>query len=103
MSTARGLIVHKHYRLDEVKIKRAQKVLKAGTETETLDRALEAVIAEDERNRLTREANERFVKSGIEIRDVYGKLEEKRRQKPEAKPPVAIINKRRVRKFRFND
>ena len=84
MSTPRGLIVHKHYRLDEVKIKRAQKVLKAGTETETLDRALEAVIAEDERNRLTREANERFVKSGIEIRDVYGKLEEKRRQQPEA-------------------
>ena len=103
MSTARGLIVHKHYRLDEAKIKRAQKVLKAGTETETLDRALEAVIAEDERNRLTREANERFVKSGIEIRDVYGKLEEKRRQQPEAKPPVAIIKKPGVRKFRLND
>src|SRR5947208_10757351 len=81
MSTVRGLIVHKHYRLDEAKIKRAQKVLKAGTETETLDRALEAVIAEHERNRLTREANERFAKSGIEIRDVYGKLEEKRDRK----------------------
>ncbi len=103
MSTARGLIVHKHYRLDEVKIKRAQKVLKAGTETETLDRALEAVIAEHERNRLTRQANERFVKSGIEIRDVYGKLEEKRRQQPEAKPPVEIVNNPRLRKFRFND
>jgi hypothetical protein len=34
------------------------------------------VIAEHERNRLTREANERFLKSGIEIIDVYGKLAE---------------------------
>src|SRR6266567_3408565 len=101
MSIARSLIVHKHYRLDEVKIKRAQKVLKALTETETLDRALDAVIAEHERNRLTRQANERFVKSGIEMRDVYGKLEEKGRQQPEAMPPLAIINKPGVRKFRF--
>jgi hypothetical protein len=48
--------------------------LKTGTETETLERALDLVIAEHERNRLTREANEGFVKSGIKIRDVYGKL-----------------------------
>jgi ribosomal protein S4 len=76
MSTARNRIAHKHFRLDTAKIKRAQRLLKTGTETETLDRALDVVIAEHERNRLTREANERFVKSGIEIRDVYGKLAE---------------------------
>jgi ribosomal protein S4 len=74
MSTARNRIAHKHFRLDTAKIKRAQRLLKATTETETVDRALDEVIAEHERNRLTREANERFVKSGIEIRDVYGKL-----------------------------
>jgi hypothetical protein len=34
------------------------------------------VISEHERNRLVAEANERFVTSGIEIRDVYGTLEE---------------------------
>jgi hypothetical protein len=62
--------------LDAAKIKRAQSLLKTGTETETVERALDAVIAEHERNRLTREANERFVISGIEIRDVYGKLAE---------------------------
>ncbi len=73
MSTARNRISHKHFRLDAAKIKRAQKFLKTGTETETVDRALDVVIAEHERNRLTREANERFIKSGIEIRDVYGK------------------------------
>ncbi len=76
MSTARNRIVHKHFRLDVAKIKRAQRLLKTGTETETVDRALDVVIAEHERNRLAREANERFVKSGIEIRDVYGKLAE---------------------------
>jgi hypothetical protein len=50
--------------------------LKAGTLAETLERASDAVIAERERNRLTREANERFLKSGIEIIDVYRKLAE---------------------------
>jgi hypothetical protein len=58
-----------------VKIRRAQKALQAKTETETIERALDAVIAEDKRNQLVTEANERFVKSGIEIQDVYGALE----------------------------
>jgi hypothetical protein len=48
--------------------------MQAGTETETIERALDAVIAEHERNRIAREANERFLRSGIKIRDVYGKL-----------------------------
>jgi ribosomal protein S4 len=76
MSAARNRIAHKHFRLDAAKIKRAQRLLKTGTETETVERALDVAIAEHERNRLAREANERFVKSGIEIRDVYGKLAE---------------------------
>ncbi len=75
-ATARNRIAHKHFRLDAAKIKRAQRLLKTATETETVERALDAVIAEHERDRLTREANERFVKSDIEIRDVYGKLAE---------------------------
>ena len=37
---------HKHFRLDPVKIKRAQKVLRADTETEAIDRALDLVISE---------------------------------------------------------
>jgi predicted transcriptional regulator YheO len=76
MAVARGRIEHKHFRLDVDKIKRAQRFLKAGTQTETLERALDSVIAEHKRNRLTHEANERFMKSGIEITDVYGKLAE---------------------------
>lgn len=67
---------HKHFQLDAVKIKRAQKVLQAKTETEAIERALDLAIAEHEKNRLTREANERFAGSGIEIKDVYGTLSE---------------------------
>jgi hypothetical protein len=67
--------VHKHFRLDPVKIKRAQRVLRAGTETEAIERALDLVISEHERVRLAVEANERFVTSGIDIKDLYGTLE----------------------------
>jgi hypothetical protein len=74
MPTARARS-HKHFQLDAAKIKRAQRVLRAGTETETIDRALDLVISEYERNRLTAEAHERFVTSGIDIKDVYGTLE----------------------------
>jgi hypothetical protein len=76
MATAKSRIIHKHFRLDSVKLKHAQKVLEAATETETVERALELVISEYERNRLTAEANRRFVKSGIVIRDVSGALAE---------------------------
>jgi hypothetical protein len=74
MRFAKGRVAHKHFRLNTAKIKRAQRVLKTATETETLERALDMVIIEHERDRLTREANERFVKSGIKVRDIYGKL-----------------------------
>jgi hypothetical protein len=70
MATARNR-THKHFQLDGRKIKRAQKVLKAKTETEAIERALDFAIAEHEKNRLAAEANERFMKSGIEIKDIY--------------------------------
>lgn len=73
MATARNR-AHKHFQLDAVKIKRAQRVLQAKTETEAIERALDFAIDEHEKNRLVAEANERFVRSGVEIRDVYGKL-----------------------------
>jgi hypothetical protein len=67
---------HKHFQLDSVKIRRAQKALRAKTETETIDRALDLAISEARSNRLALEANERFFKSGIQIKDVYGVLDE---------------------------
>jgi hypothetical protein len=56
------------------KLKRAQRILHARTQTETIERALDLVITEHRRNRLASEASERFVRSGVEIKDVYGKL-----------------------------
>lgn len=73
MATTRNR-AHKHFQLDSVKIKRAQKVLEAKTETEAIEKALDFAIDEYEKNRIVAEANERLTKSGIEIRDVYGKL-----------------------------
>lgn len=70
---------HKHYLLDEAKIKRAQKLLGTATETKTIERALEEVIAEYERQARAERAHQRWlktvVKESVEIRDVYGVLE----------------------------
>jgi hypothetical protein len=57
MATARNLS-HKHFQLDAGKIKRAQKVLRTKTEAETIERALDLVIAEGESNRLVFDAAE---------------------------------------------
>jgi hypothetical protein len=73
MATAKR--THKHFQLNAIKIKRAQKALGAATETETIERALDLAISEHERNRLTWGATERFLKSGIKIKDVYGTLD----------------------------
>jgi len=67
---------HKHFQLDTMKIKRAQKALRAKTETETIERALDLAIAEEQSNRLAHEANSRFLRSGIVIEDVYGNLDD---------------------------
>ena len=66
---------HKHFQLDPLKIRRAQKALRARTETETIERALDLVIEENRVDRLTREANRRFVQSRAHIKDVFGALE----------------------------
>lgn len=74
MSTAKSRIRHKYFHLDSAKILRAQKILRADTETETIERALDLVISEHGRNQLARKANGGFLKSGIEVRDVCGGL-----------------------------
>ena len=75
MGSTGSQVVHKHFRLDAAKLKRAQRMLKAKTETETVERAIDLAIAEHERDRVVRAAHERFLRSGITIRDVYGVLE----------------------------
>jgi hypothetical protein len=76
MSATKIQIRHKHFRLDSNKIARARRVLRAHSETETVERALDFVLAEHKRNQLAWEAQERFLQSGAEIIDVYGKVTE---------------------------
>ncbi len=74
--TTRAKRSHKHYQLDFMKIKRAQKLLRTKTETETIERALDIAISQEESIRLARDANARFLRSGIVIEDVYGNLDD---------------------------
>jgi hypothetical protein len=74
MGSTGGQVVHKHFRLDSGKLKRAQKLLKTKTETETVERALDLVISEQERDRIVSRAHDEFFRSGIEIRDAFGAL-----------------------------
>jgi hypothetical protein len=76
MAGAKDPIAHKHFRLDTSKLKRAQKLMNAKTETEAVERALDLAISEHQRNQLAMKANERFIRSGVTIRDVYGVLSE---------------------------
>ncbi len=74
MTMTQRAIVHKHFRLDQNKLKKAQSVFQASTETETIDRALDLAIEEHKRNRIVEKAHRDFLKSGIQIRDVFGSL-----------------------------
>jgi S-adenosylmethionine:tRNA-ribosyltransferase-isomerase (queuine synthetase) len=70
---------NKHLILNQTKIKKAQKILGAKTDTETVELALDKVIDEAEANQRAREAHERFIREaigkGIQIRDVFGRLD----------------------------
>jgi hypothetical protein len=67
--------------LDSAKLKKAQKILGTKTEEETIERALDKVIDEDEANRRAWAAHEKFIKTaqreGLAIKDVFGRLDGK--------------------------
>ncbi len=71
---------NKHFILDQARLKRAQKVLGTRTETETIEIALDRVISEEETNILAWKAHNEFleeaIKAGVQIEDVYGRLED---------------------------
>ncbi len=60
----------KPYRLDVKKVKRVQRILRAKTETEALERVLQLVIDNDTIDR----AHKRLVESGGEIVDTLGRM-----------------------------
>ena len=77
MKTATGTRKNKHVILDQTKLKKAQKILGAKTETETIERALDQVISEDEKNRRLWAATAKLLKSGLQVRDVFGRVDGK--------------------------
>ena len=70
---------NKHFLLNQNRLKEAQKVLGAKTETETIELALERIISEAERNTRARQAQDKFLKAAVRddlrIEDVFGRLE----------------------------
>jgi hypothetical protein len=70
MSATKPVSVRKNFRLDPAKIASVQKVLHAATETEAINRALDQVITEAERDRTVLAAHQQFLKSGIVIQNV---------------------------------
>jgi hypothetical protein len=67
-----NMLRYKHLRLDQGKIERAKKILKAKTETEAMDKALERVIQE-EQERLRRR---KLMKRIVQLRSSLGKIRE---------------------------
>jgi hypothetical protein len=66
------MLRNKHLRLDQEKIERVKRILKANTETEALDKALDRLIQEDQ-ERLSRK---RIMNSISELRRSLGRIEE---------------------------
>ncbi len=66
----------KHLILNQSKLSLAKKILGTRTETETIEKALDSIISEAEKNKIAFKATEKFMKSGIEIKDVFGNLED---------------------------
>ena len=67
-----SMLKNKHMRLDQTKIQKVRRILKARTETEALDKALDKVILED-RERLRRK---RLMRRIMDLRKNLGRIEE---------------------------
>lgn len=77
MSSTTEVKNSKRLPVNQAKLKKAQKVLGTKTEVETVERALDQIISEDEQNRRAWAATEKLIKSGIEVKDVFGRLDGK--------------------------
>jgi hypothetical protein len=66
------MVRNKHLRLDQEKIAKARRILRAKTETETLDMALDRIIQEEQEK--TKKRN--LMKRILTLRNTLGKMEE---------------------------
>jgi hypothetical protein len=67
-----NMLRYKHLRLDQGKIERAKKILRAKTETEAMDKALERILQEEKENFRRRNLMKRI----IQLRNSLGKIKE---------------------------
>ena len=78
MSDTTGRRRNKHLVLDQMKLRKAQKILGAESEGETIRRALDFIIDEDEWRRRAWAAHDRFMRAalreGLLIYDAFGRL-----------------------------
>jgi hypothetical protein len=70
---------HSDHKIKTVRIRRSEDQARAKAaghkdEAETIDRALDELISERERSARAWRATQRFIKSRVEIEDVYGRL-----------------------------
>jgi hypothetical protein len=67
---------HKHYRLDDTKIKRLISIFGTKTATEAINKAMAFTIDEHERNALAWKVHNDFIKAAkkqrLQIRDIFG-------------------------------
>lgn len=66
------MLRYKHMKLDQKKIDKAKTILKAKTETEAMDKALDRVFQEDEESN----RKKKIMKRMIELRKDIGRLRE---------------------------
>ncbi len=66
----------KHLILNQTKLSLAKKILGTKTETEAIEKALDSIISEAEKNKIAFKATQDFLKSGVIVKDVFGNLED---------------------------
>ena len=84
------MLRYKHMRLDQEKIRKVKRILKAKTETEALDKSLERVILADSES----QKRKRIMKRMVEIRNSLGKMSEN---------TVDWVNQAREERLRSHD
>ena len=66
---------HKYLILNQSKLNLVRKILDTKNNSENVENALNFVISEGKKNKKARKLTKHFLKSNIEIKDIFGNLE----------------------------
>ena len=67
---------NKYFILDDNQLKLARKLIRAKSDTETIEIALTELINKRQSDHQVWKATEKLIKSGIEVHDVFGRLDD---------------------------